>query len=169
MKLMALIVALLLFLAGFSGLFRHIVTTPIDVSPIAPTRIAKSPALDDDWSIAAPDTLLGNAEISATLARPLFSHDRRRFIPPIEPELPSEISEVTTGRNSEASDLVLLGVSLGAGQSQALVASRGASGIWVKPGDSVHSWTVEEIRPNEVNLTRGSQTAKLELYPQNGE
>ncbi len=169
MKLTALTAALLLLGATFAGIFRYLVTTPVDVSPIAPTRFVNSPAVGEDWSIAAPDALLGNAEISATLARPLFSRDRRRFIPPREPEVPSESTDVVADHKSEASELVLLGVSLGAGQSRALVASKGASGVWVQPGDSVHSWTIEEIRSNRVSLTRGTQTAELELYPRTGE
>jgi len=169
MKIPALAVTFLFLGAAFAGIFRHIVKTPVDISAIAPTRIEKSKLLTEDWSIASPDAILGNAEISATLARPLFSRDRRRFVPPREPELQSGPAEKNTDRKSEASELVLLGVSLGGGQSRALVAGPGSSGNWVQPGDTVQSWIVEEIRPNEVGLTRGSEKAELKLYPQSGE
>ena len=165
MRIPALVLMLLLVGAAFAGVFRHIRTTPVDVSAIVPTHVEKSQPLAEDWTITAPNTILGEMEISATLARPLFNRDRRPFIPPREPEPRPESAERAPEIKAEASDLMLLGVSLGGGQSRALVVSQGSSGNWVRPGDTIDSWTVEEIRPNEVSLTRGNQKAELQLYP----
>jgi len=165
MRLPALVLSLFLLVAAFAGIFRHIRTTPVDVSQILPTHVEKTQPLAEDWSIAAPDTILGDTEISATLARPLFNRDRKPFIPPHEPESRPEPSEEVVEIQSEASELILLGVSLGGGQSRALVAGQDSSGNWVRPGDTIQSWTIKEIRSNEVSLTRGNEKAELQLYP----
>jgi hypothetical protein len=119
------------------------------VVPIAPAARHAEPAAPPQRSSPPVEQL-----ISASLARPLFSPNRR----------PAEIAQST---NTDLDDKRLAGIVIESERRLAIFAVSGAKPLTVGEGDSIDGWRVESITPSEISLVgaAGTRTMQPKMDP----
>jgi hypothetical protein len=125
-------------------------------------------ASNSDASAILPLASKALADFPQTMALPLFYEgrnfpktDNTALAPP--PPMPQpEIIPAAPGPGIE--QLKLLGVHLVGERKAALISVADSASKWYGERESVAGWSVQFVRPNEVILSRGSDTAKIILY-----
>ncbi len=113
-----------------------------------------------------------NFELTETLARPLFSPTRRKFVPqqvvveevlePAPAELPEPPAPVAVLRP----EINLQGTRrIGVAFSALVQDTADSPSKWVTVGEILHDWTVAKIDENSIVLSSGSETVTYLLYP----
>lgn len=93
-----------------------------------------------------------------TITRPIFNKDRKPT-PKTAGSAPKpvEISDTPTGLKVSA--IIKHGQ-----QSRAFVSGAGGQGDWKAVGDKVDNWTISEIAREELTVSNGETSARLQLY-----
>ncbi len=158
-------------IAALGALNWQILTTPLDIRPIALDRAAR-PNLENGGGIAGTaQRSREQGNYTETLARPLFRADRKPFV--AAPEAPPPVVEETVEAPPAApgieppQGLKLLGVVRdGDGQDRALVKSAVTpAASWLQIGDEIDGWRISAIAASAVTLSAEAASIKLELYP----
>lgn len=128
--------------------------------PLAPTVTAAPPGAPalDLAARPAPPRAPAEASLDLIAARPLFSEDRRPYVPPPEPveaapSLPSE----------RALPLELAGTYLTGTDQAALLLVAGEAPTWLRKGDRIEGWQVETIAQDRVELRKDDRQQVLLL------
>jgi hypothetical protein len=130
--------------------------------PLAPQVTAAAPAVD-----LGPEPELGTFEppppqrFDEISARPLFAPSRRPYEPPALPEAPVPLPvEVAP------TPLQLIGVILTEQDRSALIQPLGGRrAIWVREGERLEGWMIEEIGRDRVLLRRDDLMETIALRP----
>jgi hypothetical protein len=121
--------------------------------PLAPTVTAAPPAAPMLEPAAAPmePRLPADGAVEEIAARPLFSADRQLYVAsasaPARRALPFELA----------------GTYLSGAHRAALVQLPGRPPEWLRPGDLINGWRVEDIKQDKVQLTKGDREQVLLL------
>jgi hypothetical protein len=128
--------------------------------PLAPTVTAAPPATPMLEPAAAPaePRLPGDDAVDEIAARPLFSAGRQPYVAPS----PS-VEEVAPAPVQPALPLELAGTYLSGADRAALVQVSGRAPEWLRPGDLIDGWRIDEIRQDQVQLTKDGQEQVLLL------
>lgn len=104
------------------------------------------------------------SEYTAIIERPLFSDDRRPYVPPEQP-VPMPIADNKPGINPKnTDDYLLTAVIITRDDRIALLQSnRGKAITKLGVGETIAGWTLAAVEPHEVTLTRGSDKKTLAL------
>jgi general secretion pathway protein N len=130
--------------------------------PLAPQVTAAAPSVE-----LGPEPALATFEppppqrFDEISARPLFAASRRPYEPPVEPEAdaPPPVEVPPTA-------LQLIGVVLAEQDRSALVRPEGGDrAIWVREGDRLEGWVIEEITRDRVQLQRDDLMETIALRP----
>jgi hypothetical protein len=127
--------------------------------PLAPTVTAAPPAapmLEPAVGPAEP-RLPGDDAVDEIAARPLFSAGRQPYVAP-EPS-----AEEAPAPDRPALPLELAGTFLSGADRAALVQVSGKPPEWLRPGDLIDGWRIEEIKQDQVQLIKGNQEQVLLL------
>lgn len=127
--------------------------------PLAPTVTAAPPAapmLEPAVRPAEP-RLPAEDAVEEIAARPLFSADRQPYVPPA----PS--AQEAPAPDRRALPLELAGIFLSGADRAALVQASGQPPEWLRPGDLIDGWRIEEIKQDQVQLIKGNQEKVLLL------
>lgn len=116
------------------------------------------------------DTKPAERTYQQTLARPIFSKDRRPYRPP-PPKPPKPVKIAKPAPKPVAPppiadpDLTLAGIAITSDAKQAFMTHPSNSeGRWVKEGEEIMGWRISTILPGEVTLERSGRSIKLRLY-----
>ena len=151
--------------------------TPIDISPIMPTDLRPdvSTTAATDAQSTGPRRQID--DLNAIVTHPLFSPDRRIFVPPpVEPPKPAAVGNALAAKEAlperlvaqtVAAELHLLGVSIGNGRSRVLLAEGDQDPSWISLGALISDWTVREIDAGGAIVEGHGTQIRLELYQQN--
>lgn len=128
--------------------------------PLAPTVTAAPPV--------APPLAVGErpppprppaeAAVGQIAARPLFSDTRRPYQPPPEP-----VAQAAPERAQPALPLELAGTFLTATDQAALLLVSGGSPAWLRKGELIDGWRIEDIAQDRVQLRKGDRQQVLLL------
>jgi hypothetical protein len=127
--------------------------------PLAPTVTAAPPSapLVELAERPAPPRSPGDDAVEAIAARPLFSADRRPYVPPPTPVEPTVV-EV-----EKSLPLELAGTFLTATDQAALILVAGKPSEWLRSGQSIEGWKIGTIEEDRVQLLKGEQERELRL------
>ncbi len=156
---------LALLAAGLGAINWHLAGSTIDISPVASAVVAGDAAAGNaPFSSGGAAAIRLGADLSETLARPLFRPDRRP--PPSAGTAPSDVPAPVADVGAAAGDLVLAGVMHhGTKGSRALIRVAGKpAGVWVGAGETVGGWRVAAIEPDRVAVELNGATAELLLF-----
>jgi general secretion pathway protein N len=104
------------------------------------------------------------ASLTATRERPLFSPSRRPPPPVVVAKAPAPPPPPPKPAEPEKPQLLLVGTILGAdGQRIGLFVAPGRNGLRLKLGEDDKGWVLRAVRPRQVVLEKGQQSAVLEL------
>jgi hypothetical protein len=150
--------SIMFLLFGFVALWRAEVNAT-DTIPQA--------ALGSDLAIANPIAALPLDIFSATRDRPLFSPSRRPPPAPMSDDLASS-EPVPPALPAPPPDIVLVGIVTQAHGSFSVVrtgtqAGKGDS-ITIRVGDQIKGWTVTQIEPSRLFLSRDDRLAAFPLF-----
>jgi hypothetical protein len=161
---------LLVWLVAALGLLNWtLADMPVDISPLdvpVASDVAPKPAAGEtspEWSQRSL------AELSDTVARPLFHPTRRpvvvRTAAPVEPDMAPTLPPEPTG--APASRLSLIGVmGTGGKNRRALLRAEGqAYGTWVDVGGEIDGWRLSAIEDNRVLIEKSGGREELVLHP----
>lgn len=161
-----LVAYLALVVAGLGYLNWWQANTHIDISPLI-TEPAGDTLKTDAGAIGAPQAIVPTlAQLTETVARPVFRSDRRPLIlEPSEEQALPVASEPDPSLVSPES-LRLVGVMRsGTSARRALIRVAGtAAATWVETGAEVSGWTVEKIETDRVFFARNGDKAELKLF-----
>lgn len=178
-----LVAGLLAVDAAAAAAVWHVMTTPLDVSPVVVADAAGSlpvPGADTAQGGLIRSPPPASAKLAGTLARPLFRADRRPPAPPVamassEPSgetAPPAVTEpiekpVDAAPPPLPEGLRLVGVArLPAGRPRALLRVKAASGgTWMSAGETLAGWRIAEIGHDDVWLEAEGQRHLLSLDP----
>lgn len=165
-RLLSLIgTGLLLAGAGLAALWALDVTAKqpglpsFEMAPPQATRAAPSRA--------ASRPLRPEVYYDAVTQRPLFAPDRRPLVlddtseaAPEEPVVAAKSEPVVVPPPA----LLLLGVMGTADENRALVQNADGEALWLTQGTELGGWTIDRIGPNWLDLSRASETIRIEMY-----
>ena len=147
---------------------------PVDTSPLKPDAMVETSSASTPHT---PNTVAGPralAELTETLARPLFNATRRpkppaekpAATPPSQPEAAAGVTEAPATAVEKPAGLRLVGMMRTVGQARrALIRSgENARAVWVELGDEVGGWRVDRIESDKVVVEKGTSRAELQLY-----
>ncbi len=159
---------------AFASIDRALLSQPVDITALPASYAQTNLLAGKDTASAANGVNLANFEFPETTERPLFSRDRRKFVPPPPPKpvKPRKTAKVVKPkpkvtkqvRKTPAPKLTLIGISISDGRSSALFSSDKGENRWVLSGDSINSWIVGDIDANSVQLTSKGRELRLQLY-----
>jgi hypothetical protein len=140
-------------------------------SPAEPTATLEAGDLQLARGAPAPErTAALRPGISATdrhhaLTRPLFSPDRRPWVPPVEARAAPEPEPAYEPELEPEADFVLIGIGVARGRARALLTSGAGDDLgWVAEGDTVMDWTVTAISDRSVTIERAEHKMSLDLH-----
>jgi hypothetical protein len=152
--------------AGFwfvvcAGLAAIVVYQLFHSFPLAPTVTAAPPAAPVSERVATPPEprIPREDAVGEIAARPLFSAERRPYAAPPPPRA----RQATPAREQPALPLELAGTYLSGADSAALVQVSGGAPEWLRPGDLIDGWRIDEIKQGQVQLRKGDQEQVLLL------
>jgi hypothetical protein len=127
--------------------------------PLAPTVTAAPPSapLLELAERPEPPRSPGDDAVEDIAARPLFSADRRPYVPPPEPV------EQVVAKVESSLPLELAGTFLTATDQAALILVAGKSPEWLRSGQSIEGWQIGTIEQDRVHLLKGEQQRELQL------
>jgi hypothetical protein len=128
--------------------------------PLAPTVTAAPPAapmLQSAAGLAKP-RLPGADAVDEIARRPLFSAGRQPYVAP-----PPRVAKSASAPERPALPLELAGTYLSGADSAALVQISGRAPEWLRPGDQIDGWRIDEIKEDQVQLRKGDQEQVLLL------
>lgn len=174
MKMVYLIILLMIGMSGFSFSAMHMLSSPLATSAIEPSENQEMPLDRTQENASLENSSVRDINYSATISRPLFNRDRKKFVkpPPPKPALRKPVVSVkpqvrtTIPVREKQPDPVftLLGVSITDDKAMALLSEPGSQNVWVSTGDKVKTWNVEAIGQNNVRLSKNSREISLFLY-----
>ena len=130
--------------------------------PLAPTVTAAPPPPRRCWSPSrgrAEPRLPGDDAVDEIAARPLFSAGRRPYVAPLR----RRAREPAAAPDQPALPLELAGTYLSGADRAALVQVSGRAPEWLRPGELIDGWRIEEIKQDQVQLRKGEQEQVLLL------
>jgi hypothetical protein len=127
--------------------------------PLAPTVTAAPPAAPILERVATPPEprIPHGDAVDRIAARPLFSAERRPYVAPPPPRARQ------AAPNQPALPLELAGTYLSGATSAALLQVSGRAPEWLRPGDLIEGWRIDEIKQDQVQLRKGDQKQVLLL------
>jgi hypothetical protein len=127
--------------------------------PLAPTVTAAPPAAPMLEPAAGPaePRLPGDDAVDQIAARPLFSAGRQPYV------APSPIAEEAPAPALPTLPLELAGTFLSGADRAALVQVSGQAPEWLRPGDLIDGWRIDEIKQDQVQLIKDGQEQVLLL------
>ena len=153
-----------MIIAALAGVALAIPLTNTEVSIKGDATIETRPMLElPDAALA--DTSMGSTEWSEALARPLFSPDRRPFVPPAS-ESKTEFQEepLAVETAPAAGQVGLIGVFIhDTGRRALLTSPSSPRGEWLALGSQLEGWKVVRIDTNSVALSSSSGSLTLQL------
>jgi hypothetical protein len=144
-----------------------LLSRPLNIAAIPPEpkliAFAARQPLAESFGRPSPE------HVKIIAARPLFSKTRRAFVPPPAAPTPPPAAKTPTAPQPApvaANTLILRGVLLSGATARALVASPiSPEGTWLKDGEQIEGWVIQDIQPGSVRLAQDGQIAELALYP----
>lgn len=127
--------------------------------PLAPTVTAAPPSAPPLELAERPEMPPSPSDdaIVDIVARPLFSEQRRPYVPP-----PASVEEVVEAAKP-ALPLELAGVFITPTDKAALILVSGRPSDWLRTGQSVEGWKIETIEQDRVQLQKGGKERELLL------
>ncbi|MFZ5963019.1 hypothetical protein ACOXXX_08730 [Thalassococcus sp. BH17M4-6] len=165
-RLLSLIgTVLLLAGAGLAGWWALTVTTR---QPGLPSfEMAQPQATRAAPSRAASRPRRPDVYYDAVTQRPLFAPDRRPLVLDDTPEADPPDPVVATPPKPVVVPppaVRLLGVMGAADENRALVQNAEGEALWLTQGTELAGWTISRIGPNWLDLSRASETIRIEMY-----
>jgi hypothetical protein len=126
--------------------------------PLAPIVTAAPPAAPNLEHVATPPEprIPRDDAVDKIAARPLFSAGRRPYVPPPPPRRQASPDQ-------PALPFELAGTYLSGAKSAALLQVSGRAPEWLRPGDLIEGWRIDEIKQDRVQLRKGDQEQVLLL------
>ena len=159
----------------------QLVSTEVDTSAIAPSATAAKTEKNqndlDAAAEAAPNTV-DVSQLTETLARPLFRHDRRPFVPkaaaappPVEPPHVTAPAPPPPQTTPLPAGLKLVGIVVSDdGERHAVIRTEGSRGAQSYPLEAtIGGWRLTAIDEDAITLSANGATVKLELFASQGE
>lgn len=146
-----------------------VLRTPLDIAPITapPGAGAPSDVADIEGAGTGMTVDPGTLARHHVLSRPLFSEDRRAWVPPPAPVAASPVLAPAAAAEAPAPRLVGIGIS--GGRARALLAGPdGGETLWVGTGDIAWTWRVRAIAAGSVTLEGNDRVVPLSLHPGGG-
>lgn len=136
--------------------------------PVAPAAVAAPPAVAPAARISSGNPLwaIPLERLSASREYPLFSRTRRP--PPVAVVArPAPVVTAPPPRppEPEKPDFALLGTISGREKIGLFIESASKSVVRLKAGENHKGWVLREVRPRQVELAKGLDTATLEVAP----
>lgn len=127
--------------------------------PLAPTVTAARPAPPLEVAERpAPPRQPAAAAVEQIAARPLFSDTRRPYRPP-----PEAVVEAAPAPAQPGLALELAGTYLAGSDRAALLLVAGGTPAWLRKGQLIDGWRVEDIAQDRVQLRKGNRQQMLLL------
>lgn len=159
-----LVAVLLLVSLALSNVW--LARNPASSEPIRPSAQG---SVADQSGLLDPFVAPQGVQFSEARERPIFAASRRPWSPPVMAEVvaPQAAPVAVEAPPSAAPiELSLIGVQRFPDGAQALVRKMGETAAqWVRSGDSLDGWTVEEIASESIRISAGGSTRTFELYP----
>jgi hypothetical protein len=129
--------------------------------PLAPTVTAAPPAAPILERVATPPEprIPRDDAVDKIAARPLFSAERRPYVA----APPPRATQTAPAPDQPALPLELAGTYLSGANSAALLQVSGRAPEWLRPGDLIEGWRIDEIKQDQVQLRKGDQEQVLML------
>jgi hypothetical protein len=129
--------------------------------PLAPTVTAAPPAAPILERVATPPEprIPRDDAVDNIAARPLFSAERRPYVAPPPPRA----RQAAPAPDQAALPFELAGTYLSGADSAALVQASGRAPEWLRPGDLIEGWRIDQIKQDQVQLRKGDQEQVLLL------
>jgi hypothetical protein len=146
---------------GCAGLAAIVVYQLFHSFPLAPTVTAAPPAAPILERVATPPEprVPRDDAVDDIAARPLFSAERRPYVAPPPPRA----RQAALAPDQPALPLELAGTYLSGANRAALVQISGRAPEWLRPGDLIDGWRIDEIKQDQVQLRKGDQGQVLLL------
>ncbi len=176
MKTLQLIGLLIIVAAGLASAISHLRTFELDISPLPPDAKSVAALLENTHDGTTDGASFAGLTFPSTTERPLFSRNRRKFVPPpppkpVQPAKPVQTAKVAPQkkpskpvRKPAQIQLKLIGISISDSEASALFANKDGTNQWVTSGDRIQSWEVSQIDNNSVHLTGDGRNIHLQLY-----
>jgi hypothetical protein len=142
--------------AGLAAIVAYELTNGL---PLAPTVTAAPPGAPPLEVAARPALPRAPAEdaVGQIAARPLFADTRRPYQPPPEPVAEAPPEPVQPGLPLELAGTYL------AGSDRAALLVAGGTPEWLRKGQLIDGWRIEDIAQDQVQLRKGSRQQVLRL------
>lgn len=155
--LMLIVVAALAGLVAIAAAFAAYAILAPDPGPPASASI--------DWKAPRPSTEdLGEPRLASSdtqiLSRPIFNKDRR----PVTKSATAAVTAPTGPVSDTPTGLKVSAIVKHNRESRAFVSGANGQGAWKTVGEKVDEWTISEIAQEQLIVTNGVTTARLELY-----
>jgi len=144
--------------AGLVAILAYELTNGVPLAPTVTAAPPGAPALEVAERPPlprAPDA----AAVEQIAARPLFSDTRRPYQPPAEPV----VEEAAPEPAQPGLPLELAGTYLAGGDRAALLLPAGGSPEWLRKGQLIEGWRIEDIAQDRVQLRKGNRQQVLLL------
>ncbi len=176
MKTLQLIGLLIIVAAGLSSAISHLRTFELDISPLPPDAKSVAALLENTQAGTTDGASFAELTFPSTTERPLFSRNRRKFVPPpppkpVQPKKPVQTAKVAPPKKVikpipkvAKVQLTVIGISISDGSASALLASKDGTNQWVTSGDKIQSWEVSRIDSSSVHLVGNGRNVHLQLY-----
>ena len=161
-----LVAYLTVVVAGLGYLNWWQANTQIDISPIV-TESAGDAAKPEAGASGAPQVVVPTlAQLTETVARPVFRSDRRPLVSKNSAEPPPAVAYEPDTSSTSPESLRLIGM-MRSGKSARRALIRVAvtsAATWVEAGGEVSGWTIEKIEADRVFIARNGDKAELKLF-----
>lgn len=150
------------WLASCAGLAAVVAYQLFYSFPLAPTVTATPPpAARMLEPVAGPTepSLPGDHAVHEITARPLFSAGREPYVAPVT----ISAKEPPAAPDQPALPLELAGTFLSGSDRAALAQVSGHAPEWLRPGELIDGWRIEEIKQDRVRLRKGDEEQVLLL------
>jgi hypothetical protein len=170
MRAIAPLLSFVLFSAVLVACNIYLLVRPLESTPILPSNVPNSSNSNAD--IVSIENDSQELLFIHTQTRPLFSPTRRPWVAPTVPLEPvpavaeQTVVEPPVVEEVQPPQISLLGIDITPSGAKALTLKTGsAEAVWVRKGEALDGWVVGIIESTSIELTSGTQTVKLELYP----
>lgn len=136
-------------------------------SPGSTAKAMPNSSIRTDTSISKSDRPAPRPPVyyKAITERPLFSPSRRPEAKSVSAPKPLDSVEPTAVSEQGTPAFVLKGIMVMGDISSALIATQDAPAVWVTTGANVAGWKLQDVDSEAVDLSLGSNTVHVELYP----
>jgi hypothetical protein len=154
---------------GLAVLNWYLLTSEIDISPIAPPEAVAEPEIASAAIAEDAGAKTEQQTFPQTLARPLFRSSRR----PAETEKPRIAARPQAAPNRPArlpEGLELVGIMKADGKAgKALLRMGGSPGEWVEVGHVLQGWRISQIDAASILFEAEGRHQSLSLFPPKSE